>query len=120
MEDTYITTIKQSQELARYFTQRNGWKDVPNVDKFDHLHEELIEMSQYLRYKSEEERIKFIQEHREIFVDGVGDLYFGLCRLANQLGIEIEEAFNQVKVEIFKKYPGGGLENNLTSPQKKT
>ncbi len=115
MENKYITTIKESQELLRYFSARNGWKDVPNIDKFDHLHEELIEMSQHLRYKPEEERAKFVQEHREIFMDGIGDLYFGLCRLANQLGVDIEEAFNQVKKEILKKYPGGGLENNLTS-----
>jgi NTP pyrophosphatase (non-canonical NTP hydrolase) len=117
MEDKYITTIRESQELLRYFAQRNNWKDAPNIDKFDHLHEELIEMSQHLRYKPEEERVKFVQEHREIFIDGIGDLYFGLCRLANQLEVDIEGAFNQVKKEILKKYPGGGLENNLTSQQ---
>ena len=99
--------------------RRNGWKDIPNIDKFDHLHEELIEMSQHLRYKSEEERTRFVEEHKNIFIDGIGDLYFGLCRLANQLGIDIESAFNQVKTEILKKYSGGGLENNLTSQQQK-
>jgi len=118
MEDEYITTMKKAQELVRYFAQRNGWQDVPNIDKFDHLHEELIEMSQHLRYKTEEERVKFVQEHKEIFVDGIGDLYFGLCRLANQLGVDIEESFNQVKSEILAKYRGGRLENNLTSQDK--
>ena len=113
IEDEYITTIKKSQELLRYFSRRNSWEDVPNIDKFDHLHEELIEMSQYLRYKTEEERIKTISENREIFVDGIGDLYFGLCRLANQVGVDIEEAFNQVKTEILSKYPGGDSESNI-------
>ena len=84
----------------KYFAERNGWKDTPNVDKFDHLHEELIEMSQFLRYKNEEERIKIIQEKKEVFVDGIGDLFFGMCRLANQLDVDIEEAFNQVKTTI--------------------
>jgi len=118
MEDEYATTMKKAQEIVRYFAQRNGWQDVPNIDKFDHLHSELSEMSEYLRYKSEEERVKAVQEHREVFVDGIGDLYFGLCRLANQLGIDIEEAFNQVKPEIFARFSGGRLENKLTSQDK--
>jgi len=113
IEKEYITTMQKSQELLKYFAMRNGWKDVPNIDKFDHLHEELIEMSQHLRYKTEEERIKIASENREIFVDGIGDLYFGLCRLANQLEVNIEEAFNQVKIEILSKYPKGNSENNI-------
>ena len=98
----------------KLFAERNGWKDVPNVDKFDHLHEELIEMSQHLRYKSEEERIKLIQEKKDVFVDGIGDLFFGLCRLANQLGVDVEEAFNLVKTEILEKYNHKNPENNIT------
>ncbi len=119
MSRNYIRTIEGSQNLVRYFAQRNGWSDAPNIDKFDHLHEELIEMSQHLRYKSEEERAKFIQEHKEIFVDGIGDLYFGLCRLANQLGVEIVEAFNHSQKEILAKFPKGSLESRLPSQKKK-
>jgi len=33
-------------------------------------------------------------------MDGIGDLFFGLCRLANQLGVDIEGAFNLGKKEI--------------------
>jgi len=109
-----ITTMKDAQKLLKFFAQRNNWKDFPNVDKFDHLHEELIEMSQHLRYKSEEERKKFVKENKEIFVDGIGDLFFGMCRLANQLGVDIEDAFNLVKKEIFTKYNHKNPENKLT------
>ncbi len=108
-----ITTIKDAQKFLRGFSKRNRWKDVPNVDKFDHLHEELIEMSQYLRYKTEKERIKFVEENKEIFVDGIGDLFFGLCRLANQLGVDVEKAFNLVKDSILEKYDHKGPENNI-------
>ena len=75
-----------------------------NIDKFNHLHEGLVEMSQYLRYKSEKDRIESIKENKAIFKDGIGDLFFGMCRLANQLDIDIEEAFNMVQVEILNKY----------------
>jgi NTP pyrophosphatase (non-canonical NTP hydrolase) len=104
MPEDYIKTIKDAQGLVSKFARNNGWEDKPNVDKFDHLHEELIEMSKHLRYLSEEERAKVILEKKEVFIDGVGDLYFGLCRLANQLGVDMEQAFNQVQEAIHKKY----------------
>jgi len=105
--------MKEAQALVKSFAERNNWKDVPNVDKFDHLHEELIEMSQHLRYKSEEGRKKFVKENQDIFKDGIGDLFFGICRLANQLGVDIEEAFNMVKEEILNKYNHSNPENNI-------
>ena len=108
-----IKTIKEAQQLVKDFAKRNQWKDVPNVDKFDHLHEELIEMSQHLRYKTEEERIQCVQEKKEIFKDGIGDLFFGTCRLANQLGVDIEEAFDMVQKEILEKYDNTNAENNI-------
>ena len=108
-----ISTIKDAQLLVKRFAERNNWKDLPNIDKFDHLHEELIEMSQHLRYKSEDERIMFVKENKEIFVDGIGDLFFALCRLSNQLDVDLEDAFNMVKEEILKKYDHKGAENNI-------
>ena len=108
-----VTTIKEAQKLVKGFALRNGWKDTPNIDKFDHLHEELIEMSQHLRYKTEKEREAVIKEKAEIFKDGVGDLFFALCRLANQLDVDIEEAFNMVQAEILAKYDHKNAENNL-------
>lgn len=100
------TTIMQAQEFVRTFARQNGWDDAPNIDKFDHLHEELIEMSQHLRYKSKEERLALTQERADIFVDGIGDLFFGLCRLANQLNVDVEEAFLIAKEVIVRKYGG--------------
>ena len=108
-----IKTIKEAQKLVKNFAKRNNWKDTPNIDKFDHLHEELIEMSQHLRYKTEEERVQCVKEKKEIFKDGIGDLFFGTCRLANQLGVDIEEAFNMVLTEILEKYNHKNLENKL-------
>ena len=114
-----IKTIKEAQRFLKDFAARNKWPDVPNIDKFDHLHEELIEMSQHLRYKSEVERIKYVKEHKEVFVDGIGDLFFALCRLANQLGVDIEEAFNLVKDEITAKYNHQNPEDNHVIYKKK-
>ncbi len=113
LRERKITSMSDAQKLLRLFAARNKWKDSPNVDKFDHLHEELTEMSKFLRYKSPEEREQAIIEHRQEFLDGIGDHFFGLCRLANQLGIDIEEAFNMVKGEILDKYDHKNAENKL-------
>jgi len=111
MKNKRIKTIKDAQKLVKEFANSNDkatgldrWKDYPNIDKFDHLHEELIEMSRHLRYHTKEERKKIIIDKKEIFIDGIGDLFFALCRLANQLNIDIEEAFDTVKSNIFKRY----------------
>lgn len=105
-----VTTMQDAQKLVRDFAKVNGWSDAPNVDKFDHLHEELVEMSKLLRYKTEEERLTALQEYKDEFIDGIGDLFFGLCRLANQLDVDMEEAFNLVKDKIPNKYNGSKSE----------
>lgn len=107
-----VKTIKDAQKLVKDFAKRNEWKDIPNIDKFDHLHEELLEMSQYLRYKDEIERIKIIKDKKDVFIDGIGDMLFGLCRLANQLNVDMEEAFNLVQREILAKYKNKKVETN--------
>src|SRR3989338_6812038 len=101
-----VETLAEAQRFVKEFAERNGWKDSPNIDKFDHLHEELIEMSQHLHYKPESELEQFGRGPADLFKDGIGDLLFGLCRLANQLGVDMAEAFNLVKDGIVKKYEG--------------
>ena len=44
--------VSEAQKFVKEFALKNGWKDDPNIDKFDHLHEELVEMSKLLRYQS--------------------------------------------------------------------
>lgn len=118
MENKKVETMKEAQALVKNFAERNNWPDLPNIDKFDHLHEELLEMSQHLRYKNEAERIEFVKNNQEIFKDGIGDLLFALCRLANQLGVDLEEAFNFSAAQILEKYnpeinSGPKSENNI-------
>ncbi|MBI2578239.1 MAG: hypothetical protein HYW26_00860 [Candidatus Aenigmarchaeota archaeon] len=96
--------ISKAQKIVKEFAKRNKWKDDPNIDKFDHVHEELIEMSRHLRYKELEERKKIIKERKEVFEDGIGDLLFVVMRLSNQLGIDAEKAFEKVKRRITKRY----------------
>jgi len=108
-----ITTFKDAQSLVKAFAIRNGWKDIPNIDKFDHLHQELVEMSKHLLYKSEEERIKIVKENQDLFVSEFGDLIFGAIRLANQLGVDVEEAFNKAKEKVLAKYSTPGDENKI-------
>lgn len=103
--------MRECQGVVREFAQRLGWRDDPDIDKFDHLHEELIEMSRLLRYQSPEEMQRTVAAKRDEFVDGIGDLYFGLCRLSNQLGVDVEDAFDIVRDRISAKYSRAGKEH---------
>lgn len=99
-----VIKISEAQKLVKNFAKGNSWSDEPNIDKFDHLHEELIEMSKHLRYKNSKEMKEYIKENKDTFEDGIGDLFFALCRLANQLDINIEKSFNLVSERIITKY----------------
>jgi len=107
-----IMQITEAQNIVKTWTERNGWKDIPNIDKFDHIHEELVEMSQHLRYKSEQERIDYISNNKDYFTAEMGDLLFGICRLANQLDIDLEAGFNLTKEKAEQKYQPGSKEFN--------
>ncbi|MDF1497379.1 MAG: MazG nucleotide pyrophosphohydrolase domain-containing protein [Patescibacteria group bacterium] len=105
--------ISEAQQIVKSWSNGNGWKDVPNIDKFDHIHEELVEMSQHLRYKSEAERIDYVKNNKNYFIAEMGDLLFGICRLANQLGVDLEEGFALTKDKAEQKYKSGIKESNI-------
>ncbi len=98
--------ISEAQKIIKEFAEKNNWSDDPNIDKFDHVHEELLEMSKHLRYKELEERKRIIKEKSDVFEDGIGDLLFVILRLSNQLNVDAEKAFKLVKDSIQKRYEG--------------
>ncbi len=102
--------ITEAQKLVKDFAVRNGWSDEPNIDKFDHCHEELVEMSSLLRYKNVDEMKRTLEEKKELFQDGIGDLLFAVFRLANQLGIDAERAFKASSDVALGKYKPGDSE----------
>jgi len=105
--------ISEAQKLVKDFARKNKWKDEPNIDKFDHVHEELIEMSQYMRYKNANERKHTLKKNKAVFEDGIGDLLFSVLRLANQLDVDAEKAFTAASNRISEKYNKTGKENKL-------
>jgi len=103
--------ISEAQQIVKDWAARNGWQDIPNIDKFDHIHEELIELSQHLRYKSEAERVDYVKNNQDYFIAEMGDLFFGVCRLANQLGVDLEKGFLLTKDKARQKYQSGKESN---------
>ena len=73
-----ITTISSAQEFLRTFVVERNWLDFPNIDKIDHLQEELGEI---LSPFQGNDSIEDVLKRKDEIVDGVGDLYFALCRL---------------------------------------
>ncbi len=96
--------ISEAQKFVKKFTIDNNWDDSPNIDKFDHLHEELIEMSKLLRYKNSSQMKEILEKDKDKFEDGIGDLLFATLRLSNQLNVDAEVSFNFVKDKIVQRY----------------
>jgi len=105
--------ISEAQQIVKAWSEGNGWEDIPNIDKFDHIHEELVEISQHLRYKSESERIDYVKNNKDYFIAEMGDLLFGVCRLANQLDVNLEDGFKRTKEKAELKYKPGKNETNI-------
>lgn len=57
--------------------------------------------------------INLLSNHKDIFEDGIGDTLFALCRLANQLGIDMTKSFNLVSKRILDKYNSKGKETKI-------
>jgi hypothetical protein len=89
-----VLKIKDAQKIVKDFAVRNGWGDEPNIDKFDHVHEELIEMSKHLRYKKSNEMIKYINDFKVIFEKNIQNTPFptGLDLTKKILDLIFEEA----------------------------
>ena len=106
-------TIQKAQEYVKKFAKDRNWEDYPNIDKFDHLHEELLEMSQYLRYKTREQREEYVKTHKNLFEKEIGDLMFGTLRIANQLGVDAEKGFEKAKQKLERKFQKGSADDNI-------
>ena len=105
MIDEYITQIRKAQKLVKFFAEKNGWPDIPDFHKFDHVHEELSEMSTPLLFLSEAEKRKYVTNNIDHYIDGVGDFYFAMCRLSNQLGIDVSDSFRNVISHVYGQTP---------------
>lgn len=98
--------IYEAQKFVKNFVRENKWEDTLTIDKFDHIHEELCELSSRIRYRSRSEIEKETNENKYIFEDGIGDLLFATFRLCNQLGVDAEKSFEKSAKCIAQRYNG--------------
>ena len=98
--------IRDAQKVVKKFALQQEWDDHPCVDKFDHIHEELTEISHMLRYKNREERLQTIIDNKEKIQGEIGDIIFGLLRLSNQLQVDAQEGFEETTEKVKNKFKG--------------
>lgn len=96
--------IKEAQQMVKEFSLGQGWEDSPCIDKFDHIHEELTEISHLLRYKDLPERLQAITENKDKIQNEMGDVIFGILRLCNQLQIDAETGFRLTADKVKSKF----------------
>lgn len=104
MEEKEIHQFKEAQELIKIYSDNFNWRKIPNSDKFEQLHRELNQLEENLKYKTDEEKKEYIETHQSHFDQGIGNLLFAFIRLANQLNVNVEHAFNKSKDNILSKF----------------
>jgi hypothetical protein len=110
-----IEDISNAQQFVRRFAIQRNWVDKPNVDKFDHLHEELSEIAAHFVGKTEQTRVAVIQRRHASLESEVGYFYFGFCQLATLIDVDVQTTFNTAKTRISTKYQDSGSEGNIVT-----
>ena len=113
MEEIKITTFKEAQAKVKEFAERNGWVDEPNIDKFEHVHQEISEIARLFLYKTPEQMKLIRSEKSEEVESEFGDLLFVITRLANQFDIDMQTCFNKAHKKIFAKYEEKRTEHKI-------
>lgn len=113
MTEENITRFKDAQKKVKEFAERNNWVDEPNIDKFEHVHQEVSEMARLFLYKTPEQMRQIRKEKSDEVESEFGDLLFVITRLANQFDLDMEECFNKAHQKIFKKYEEKKAEHKI-------
>ncbi len=113
MEETTITTFNGAQEKVKEFAERNGWVDEPNIDKFEHVHQEVSEIARLFLYKTPEQMKQLRVEKSDEVESEFGDLLFVITRLANQFDLDMQKCFDKAHKKIFKKYEEKKIEHKI-------
>jgi NTP pyrophosphatase (non-canonical NTP hydrolase) len=103
--------FSEAQKVVKQFAIDLHWEDFPDLHQIDHAHEELVEISQHIRYLDRAAAQRVVEEKHDIFQKEFGDAIFCLVRMANQFHVDLEEAFKLAEARIRKKYEHDGRRN---------
>lgn len=98
--------IKKSQEKVKEFDEARGWED--NWDLKDislNICEEIGELWNLIKWIDKEEQKEVVEKNKEEVEDFIGDSFYLILKLANQIGIDVETSFTKSLEDFKKRFP---------------
>lgn len=97
---------KFQKQIDKFAKDRN-WSQFHNPkDLLLGIVEEIGEFRNIIKWEQDTEKIaKIIKEKKIDVKDGIGDIYWFLALLANQTGVDINEAITEVIKSNEKRFP---------------
>ena len=91
------------------FTKERDWDKDEYLNVYNmlcNITEETGEVWNLIKWmKSDEDLKKLIEKNRVEMIDGIGDLIWCIAKLANTLGIDMQEAVEATHAEYLERFP---------------
>lgn len=98
--------IKNAQEKIKEFDSLRGWENNWNIkDLLLNITEEGGEFWNLIKWIDDEKQKKVINEKKEFVSDYIGDTLFLLLKIANQTGVDANQALQNTLDAYEKRMP---------------
>lgn len=105
------------QERIRRFTEARDWGQFHNPkDLLLGIVEEIGEIRNLVKWEQDTEKLKrVLDENRTELEDNIGDIYWFLAVLANENGLDLDEAVEKVIAKNEKRFPVAEVKSRHTN-----
>jgi dCTP diphosphatase len=105
------------QQRIAQFAQDRDWGQFHNPkDLLLGIVEEVGEIRNLVKWEQDPEVLKkVLRDNKEEFEDNIGDLYWFLALLANENGVNIDEAIDKVITENETRFPIPDVKSHHTN-----
>ncbi len=101
-----MSDLKDLQNLVVKFRDERDWRQFHNPkDVAISLVLEATEVLEHFQWKNETEIKKHLRESKDKVSDEIADVLYWVLLIANDLGINLQEAFKKKLSDNAKKYP---------------
>jgi NTP pyrophosphatase (non-canonical NTP hydrolase) len=98
--------VKDAQERVKSFDEERGWQHSWDIkDLLLNITEEGGEMWNLIKWIDDEKQKQVVEENKAEIIDYVGDTLYLILKIANQTGVDVEEAFNLSMEDFEKRFP---------------
>lgn len=100
------TSLKELQTMIRKFCDDRDWDQFHNLkDLTISLSLEAAELLEHTQWKSNQQMIDHLNNHREEVSDELADVFYWVLLIANKTNIDLTEAFKKKMLINESKYP---------------